>query len=223
MRPVRGAKVPGTRRAALVVCAVAAVLLGLGGGFGWYAGFHNTGLNRNFDPQRMAASETRMWRAYYGGRMGALALEMAGVMREQMGASLWTTKEVIEPMAEGTRIFARGPGNYNGEVLPKLETSYERLGRALGRDWDAHEVAQAELAWWVARRTPGEDSPEQVGAKIAHLYVLIYERQNTDVQQAGVLRARAAALRDAGGQNADWPAIEALLLESYTALRRGVQ
>lgn len=212
-----------TRKGLVVVLAAGALLLAAGVGFGWYAGFHNTGLNRNFDPQRVAASEARMWEDYYGGRMTDLALEMAGLMREQMGTSLWTTKEVIEPMAEGTKIFAKGPGDYQREVLPKVEISYARLGAACDRDWNAREVAQAELAWWVARRTPGDNAPEQVGAKIARLYTLIYERENDNVLAAGVFRANAAALRDAGGPNADWPAIEALLLESYTALRRGVQ
>ena len=211
------------RKAIKTLLAVAAFLLVAVGFFGWYVGFHNKGLNRNFDAERVARAEARMWQDYYGRNMGSLAVQMAGLMREQMGASLWTTRRVIEPMAEGTRIFARGQGDYEREVLPKLETSYAFLGRACGEDWDPHEVAQAELAWWVARRTPGENAPEQVGAKIAHLYTLIYRRENADIQQAGLLRARAAALRDAGGQNADWPAIEALLLESYTALRQGVQ
>ncbi len=214
---------PRTRKTVRLLLAAATLLLLAGGGFGWHVGFHNLGLNRNFDPQRVAAAETRMWQAYYGGRMASLAYEMAGLMREQMGASLWTTKRVIEPMAEGTRIFARGKGDYNREVLPRLEISYARLGSACGETWNPHEVAQAELAWWVARRTPGEDAPEQVGAKIARLYTLIYSRDNADVQKAGLMRARAAALRDAGGDNADWPAIETLLLESYKALLRGVQ
>ena len=202
---------------------MAALLLAVGGFSGWYVGFHNLGLNRSFDPGRVAAAEARMWRAYYGGKMGELAFQMAGLMREQMGASLWTTKQVIGPMAEGTRIFAKGAGDYQREVLPKLEVSYARLGKACGENWNPHEVAQAELAWWVARRTPGENAPEQVGAKIAHLYTLIYSSENADVEKAGFMRAKAAALRDAGGDNADWTAIEALLLESYTALRRGVQ
>ena len=213
----------GKRKAAMFLLVMALLLLAVGAFFGWYVGFHNLGLNRSFNPQRVAEAEAHMWRAYYGRKMGDLAYQMAGLMREQMGASLWTTKQVIEPMAEGTRIFAKGPGDYQRDVLPKLESSYERLGKACGEDWDPHEVAQAELGWWVARRTPGENAPEQVGAKIAHLYTLIYGRDNADVQQAGLLRAEAAALRDAGADNADWPAIEALLLESYTALRRGVQ
>ncbi len=213
----------GKRKAVMAVLGAAIILLAVGGFFGWYVGFHDLGLNRNFNPQRVASAEARMWQAYYGKRMGALAVEMAGLMREQMGASLWTTQRVIAPMAEGTKIFARGQGDYRREVLPKLESSYARLGKACGEPWDAHEVAQAELSWWVARRTPGENAPEQVGAKIAHLYTLIYKRDNADVQKAGVLRAKAAALRDQGGDNADWPAIEAMLLESYTALRQGVQ
>ena len=211
------------KRFARMAALCAAVLLAMCGGTGWYYGLHNKGLNRQFDPERVAAAETRMWRAYYGGEKAALAMEMVKLMREQMGASLLTAKRVIQPMAEGTMIFARGPGDYGREVLPHLETAYARLGKACGRQWDAHEVAEAELAWWVARRTEGENSAEQVGEKIARLFSLIYDRQNADVETAGLLRARAAALRDAGGANADWAGIEALLLESYSSLRRGVQ
>ena len=202
---------------------VVLALLGLLGGMGWFVGLHDRGLNRNFDPQRVAAAEARMWQDYYSGRKALLAVEMVSLMREQMGTSLLTAKRVIEPMAEGTMTFARGVCAYDREVLPHLEVAYAQLGRACGCNWDSREVARAELAWWVARRTDGENSPEQVGTKIAHLYALIYDRENADVARAGLLRARAAALRDAGGANADWAGIEALLLESYTALRRGVQ
>jgi len=61
-----------------------------------------------------------------------------------------------------------------------------------------------------------------VGTLIAALYALLYGGTNAEILQAGVLRAQAAALRDAGGPDADWPAVERLLVESYSALHRGV-
>jgi hypothetical protein len=46
---------------------------------------------------------------------------------------------------------------------------------AMARDWlhagfDPRAVARAELAWWVARRTPGQDSPERIGRLMAEAY-----------------------------------------------------
>lgn len=206
-----------------ILLGVLFALLLLGGGVVWRVGFHNRGLNRNFDPARLAASETRMWQAYYTRNHTDLAMEMAALLREQMGVSLWTAREIIEPMARGAMIFAGDrEGRREAEVLSELETAYARLGEAAGEDWDPRAAARAELAWWVARRTPGQDSPEQVGALIAALYALLYGGGNAEILQAGVLRAQAAALRDAGGPNADWPAVERLLNESYAALRRGV-
>jgi len=61
-------------------------------------------------------------------------------------------------------------------------------------------------------------SAEQVGEKIAELYAILYGDTRPGFAKAGELRAEAAALRDQGGANADWPKVEALLRESYRAL-----
>lgn len=83
-------------------------------------------------------------------------------------------------------------------------------------------VARAELGWWVARRTPGRNSPAQVGAEIANLYALLYGKTNPNLQKAGLLRAKAAYLRDQGGNSPDWQEVERLLRESYEALVVGL-
>lgn len=88
-----------------------------------------------------------------------------------------------------------------------------------GASFDARAVARAELAWWVARRTRGADAPDQVGALIADEYALYYGRPVGDLREAGVLRARAAVLRDRGGAGADWTEVERLLDASYVSLR----
>lgn len=211
------------RLAACIILALFLALAALVGAAGWYFGFHDRGLNFDFDAARLAASETRMWQAYYAGNGEEMAMEMVALLREQFGVSYKTAAGVVEPMARGAMTFFRAPGDYERQVLPHLETAYARLGEACGRDWDPRAAAEAELAWWVARRTPGEDAPEQVGAKIARLYAILYGETNADIEQAGLQRAQAAALRDAGGPDADWAAVEQLLLQSYTALRKGIR
>ena len=53
------------------------------------------------------------------------------------------------------------------QVLPDLQRAY-----AIAKDWtsarfDPAAVARAELAWWVARRVPGQNSPDQVGGPVS--------------------------------------------------------
>jgi hypothetical protein len=75
----------------------------------------------------------------------------------------------------------------------------------------------------VARRVPGQDSPEQVGALMADLNAMLYDVSREQVLHASVLRARAGRLRDEGGEKADWAAVSDLLHESYRALARAVR
>ena len=97
------------------------------------------------------------------------------------------------------------------------------VGTAISSDyhsrpvWDL-DVARAELAWWVARRVPGQNSPEQVGRLIAQEYALLYETSAENVGAAALLRAKAASMRDAQADRPDWPAIAQLLRASYDEL-----
>ncbi len=191
----------------------------------WYIGLHDRGISSGFDATAIAEAETHMWQAYYTGDGETLGLEMVVLLREQFGLSLKSAYEVVQPMARGAMAFARAQGNYEAEALPHIEQSYRRIAQACGKEseWDAKALAQKELDWWVARRTPGQDSPEQVGAIIAELYTMLYGKTNDHIEKAGLLRAQAAALRDEGGLNADWPKVQELLVASYTALLEGIQ
>jgi hypothetical protein len=91
-----------------------------------------------------------------------------------------------------------------------------------GATYDPAAVARAELAWWVARRIPGQNSPEQVGGLIADENALIYEVPRERVLDASILRARAGRLRDEGGEKADWDTVGRLLRESYRSLAAAV-
>ena len=108
-------------------------------------------------------------------------------------------------------------------VLPDLERAY-----AIQRDWfdagyDPAAVARAELAWWVARRVPGQDSPEHVGALIAEENALDLRR----VARAGACRIRTQSAcgqaQDQGGDQADWTTVRDFLRQSFRALHSSVQ
>lgn len=208
-------------RAGIIAMAVVVILGIVGGGTGWYFAFHNRGMNYHLDAKRIAASETRMWQAYYTGNNERLGLELVAILREQFGLSYVTAGLAGEDLAKAAIRFAKARENYERDVLPLLETAYERIRAATDGNWDSKAVARAELDWWVLRRTP-DGSPENVGRLIAQEYALLYGRSNPDLERAGQLRAQAADLRDQGGQNADWPRIQGMLEESYAALVRGV-
>jgi hypothetical protein len=173
---------------------------------------------REFDPDRVADLELRMWQAYYANERLRLFALLVTTLREQYHYP-WTTATVEGfHLARAASTFSGLTGRYE-TVLPDLERAYETVARWHHAGFDFHAVARAELAWWVARRTPGANDPEQVGRLIAEEYALLYETPLADVLSAGLLRAEAAALRDREAGQPDWAAIGALLRDSYRELR----
>jgi hypothetical protein len=197
-----------TAAASLVAACVAFLLVSPPGGA--------RGL-RAFNPDRLANLELRMWQAYYGNERLRLFALLVTTLREQYRYP-WTTAAVEGfHLARAASTFAALTGGYDA-VLPDLERAYGTAARWLRAGFDPRAVARAELAWWVARRTPGANAPAQVGRLIAEEYALLYEAPFADMLPAGLLRAEAAALRDREAGQPDWPAIGALLRDSYTEL-----
>jgi len=171
-----------------------------------------------FDPERIGIGEVDMWQAYYGGRRLRLFGQLLAMLRRQFGLSWYEAFRIGHLLARSAMRFKDVWDDYEEVALPDLTAAYERIRRATGRGFDPAAVARAELAWWVARRTPGEKAPEVVGRRIGELYAAFYERESPDYVQAGLLRARAAYLRDLQEDRADWGQIRAMLVESYRLL-----
>ena len=166
----------------------------------------------------IAAAETRMWQHYYSEDHLKLGIELIAVLRAHYGLSVFEAKKAGELFASASKKFQPAQRGEYDVALPDLIAAYSIIEKASELSFSPEEVAEAELAWWVMRRTPGEDSSERVGQGVAHLYALIYGREDPALERAGLLRAQAASLRDAGGSQADWVAVEKLLHESYAAL-----
>jgi hypothetical protein len=176
----------------------------------------------SFDPDKIARAERRMWQSYYSGKGTELGLELIALFRNQYGLTLFEARKIGELFALSAMRFQSARGNYERVVLPDLTEAYRLIKQVSGRSFDPEAAARAELSWWIARRTPGQDSAKQVGEKIAELYALLYARDHPAFHAAGVLRAEAAALRDSGGANADWARVEDLLRKSYRELQKAI-
>ena len=172
---------------------------------------------RQFDPDRMADVELRMWQAYYSKENVRLFGQLVTMLREQYHYSWLTAATEGYHLARAAATFGNARANYE-VVLPDLEAAYGTAKNWLQAGFDPGAVARAELAWWLARRTPGEDSPEHVGGVMADAYALLYEAPRLRVTRAAILRAQAAALRDAKAERPDWEAVGQLLQESYRDL-----
>jgi hypothetical protein len=206
------------RRAILVGLIVSAL------GAGFVLSAHPDGPRdiRAFDPQRLAELELEMWQAYYRADRVRLVRGLVTTLREQYHCSY------ASALRAGLR-FGRAASTFSGirdgydRVLPDLEAGYAIVGDCAGATFDPTAVARAELTWWVARRVPGQQSPENVGRLIAEANALIFGLPAAQVLEASVLRAEAGRLRDEGGARADWVAVAGLLRRSYRALHGAVR
>ena len=173
---------------------------------------------REFNPPRLADLEVRMWQAYYAKQRTRLFALLITTLREQYHYS-WATATVEGfHLARAAATFGDLRAGYD-VVLPDLEAAYAKAKSWTHAEFDPRAVARAELAWWVARRVPGQNSAEQIGGLIADEYALLYETTRARVAAAALMRAQAAALRDAQAGQPDWDRIGRLLLQSYSELR----
>ena len=124
-------------------------------------------------------------------------------------------------LARAAATFGDARTHYES-VLPDLESAYRIAQNRSHAGFDPRTVASAELAWWVARRVPGQNDPEQVGLLMADAFALLYEVPRARVETAALLRARAAAARDAEAERPDWSAVGLLLRQSYRHLHLAV-
>ena len=179
----------------------------------------------DFEPDRLALLELRMWKAYYRRQPARLFGTLVLGLREQahvgwpraLVAAVYLTKAAVG--------FARATGEYE-RFAPDVARGYRRLG--LPADVDMEAVAREELRWWVVRREIGLAAGSAAGETIARLYAALYRVPVESVAEAGRLRGMAAEVRDRGATSdpdgptgpgaAYWPEVARLLRESYRSL-----
>jgi hypothetical protein len=183
----------------------------------------------DFDADRLATLETRMWKAYYRRQPARLFGWLVLALREQTHVSWATTLVASLLLTRAAAGFARSSGDYE-RFAPDIARAYRRLG--LPSEVDAEEVARRELRWWVVRREIGLAAGQAAGDAITRLYAALYDVPEATVAEAGRLRGHAAEVRDrgadadpdgpAGAGRAYWPEVARLLRDSYRSLKTAV-
>jgi hypothetical protein len=183
----------------------------------------------DFDPDRLALLELRMWKAYYRRQPARLFGNLVLGLREQAGTSWPRALLAATYLTRAAVGFARSSGDYE-RFAPDVARGYRTIGLPDAVDLDA--VAREELRWWVVRREIGLAAGADAGATITRLYAAFYRVPEASVAEAGRLRGLAAEVRDRGA-TADpdgsrgpgrgyWPEVHRLLRESYRSLSAAV-
>jgi hypothetical protein len=176
---------------------------------------------KDFDPDRMAALETDMWQAYYMHENVRLFRGLLVMLHEQYRYSWGKAAVAGFHLARAASTFSGIRTDYD-RVVPDLERAYGIAREWTGSSFDPARVARAELAWWVARRVPGQDDAAHVGALIAEENALLFGVPAERVLHASTARAEAGRLRDDTAANPDWAVILNLLTTSYRELHAAV-
>lgn len=184
----------------------------------------------DFEPDRLALLELRMWKAYYRRQPARLFGTLVLALREQARISWLRAIYAAGLLTRAAVGFARSSGDYD-RFAPDVARGYRALGLPASVDLDT--VAHEELRWWVVRREIGLAAGTAAGESIARLYAALYNVPLEAVSEAGRLRGVAAEVRDRGATadpdgpkgegTAYWPEVARLLGESYRSLSRAVR
>jgi hypothetical protein len=183
----------------------------------------------DFDPDRLAVLETRMWKAYYRRQPARLFVTLIDALRAQARVSWPRALAASLLLTRAAAGFARATGDYD-RFAPDIGRAYRLLG--LPDHVDAEAVARHELRWWVVRREVGLAAGAAAGGSITDLYAALYDVPRERVAEAGRLRGLAAEVRDRGATadpdgprgagGAYWPEVARLLRASYRSLKAGL-
>lgn len=180
---------------------------------------------RDFDPAKLAARETIMWRDYYNQSYPKLFLDLYLSSRRDYGFSPLDSFRIALAAAHAARLFQPTQSREEANVaLPPLQVYFRLLEKGVSSAFDYDRAAQLELDWWQARRE--KVAPKDYGRTIAATSALVYGVDNPAIAEAGVLRAEAMAYRDARAGNMtaeDWNKVQSQLAASYAKLRQGLE
>ncbi|MBN2448785.1 MAG: hypothetical protein JXR77_00265 [Lentisphaeria bacterium] len=177
----------------------------------------------HFDPEAMAAHETRMWRHYYEGRYLCLLGDLYSLTRKQFGFSPADCLRLSFHAARAAQRFRVSRSRAEAEaVVPGLRSYYALIAARSGCGLDPRSAARLELEWWQQRREGA--SAEDIARTMALLAAMVYRVPAEDLLPMARCRTGAMAYRDARRDgrmtDADWRHVRDALERAYAEALR---
>jgi hypothetical protein len=176
----------------------------------------------DFDPSFVATREMEGWRAGRANEeYGAFIAHMLQ-MRELHRYTWFRAVQTGIDTARTSLVFGDLRGRYE-RVLPNLEAvaSVQKTYRKAA--FDPAIVARTQLNWMVTARLPNLNDLNEISGQMAEEYGLRYGLRTDQMFAAAQPRAEAFKMMITSEGDPDWPAILALLEQSYTALQRALR
>ena len=182
---------------------------------------------KQFNPERVANFEARMWRAYYRHNFLMLFFLLIGLVREFFGVDYFTAMRMgyhSALAATDFRLKKKTQSEDKTRILKELTCFYKLIFDHSLEAFDYKKAAQLEMDWWFIDRYP-DRYPISREEALAQGMAVVFNTDPTRLAGYADYRARAMVLQDEAEvdkKESDWELVESLLIKSYEALSRGV-
>lgn len=178
--------------------------------------------------EEIARNEVQVWKAYYKQDVEGIKQSVSKFLQDQYRVIL--NSDMIDVYTRAVFVFAKTDQKasqevYQKTVFPLLSEAFKTIRSGSSLSFNPDLLAQAELAWWVARRQDESCNVENVGQLMQESYRLLYGGKREDYARTSLLRAMAARYRDLshdtfseGIKEEDWTTVETILVRAYQAL-----
>lgn len=183
---------------------------------------------RQFDAQEIARLDTEMWRAYYAREHARLFGQLTELLQSQYHAPYVRANKMALHAAQAAFAFKDGNNRTNYEkALPHLEQLFTEVRRMSDVPFDAQQVAELELEWWIIHRERAKRQPGELERALAEAAAALYQVSAEKLTEYARFRTQAMHIRDTkavrgGVTEADWQQINQLLSQSWLALHQAV-
>ncbi|HOU41331.1 MAG TPA: hypothetical protein PK829_08690 [Promineifilum sp.] len=196
-----------------------------------------------FDPDRVAALETRSWRQYYDRDWLGMFRTLVALHREQFSLSHLGALLATLSASRAARTFAPLESSDPDRARQQLVPYYRRARVALGSAASAETLAAREVDYWIVHRrlaiqrkaNPAAADPDALDDiqpmvdAFARLHAALFNSTPADTRPSAEYRALAAKAVDriTGGYSddipADWARTEDYLRRAYRAVAAVVE
>jgi len=176
---------------------------------------------KNFNPKKVAKTETQMWQAYYRHNFFKLFILLLRLTHGEFQLSYFRTFKMAYYGAFAAISFRVNRGKENKKlILKKLTKLFKDISDCSLHKFDYQKAARLELDWWLIDRYPKLYKTTRREA-LSDAMSTMWNINSKKLEKYAEYRAQAMELQDEAekdNKEADWDKVNSLLLISFQSL-----